>query len=235
MLRQLAGRRYRRRARRLRAGVLLHAGPALPARGRAPDLRRELSRLSLAHAAAAVPGLRHVPALSAAALGAGADAGVRGRSGRRRCSARAWCNTSSGRRAALPIRPPTSSFSPASCCWSAAHGRRARAIASRAAVRRRPAVRARAVRAAEHRAGGGRSARRRRPRGAVAAPVSARRRPVHRLPAGARHGAAQLGLRRRVRAVHRNRRASRSCWRCRRRPISPRSANSCISISPASM
>ena len=34
----------------------------------------ESSRLSLAHSAAAVPGLRHVPAFPAVALGAGADA-----------------------------------------------------------------------------------------------------------------------------------------------------------------
>ena len=68
--------------------------------------------------------------------------------------------------------------------------------------RRRAAVRARAVRAPEHRAGSGRPARRCRPCRTVAAAVSARRRVVPRFSSGARHGLAQLGLRRRAGSVY---------------------------------
>ena len=87
------------------------------------------------------------------------------------CSARASCSTSSGRRAASPIRPPMCVSSRGSCCWSARTAA-GRARSLRAGLRRRAAVRARAVRAAEPRAGRRHPARRRRTCGAVAGAVS---------------------------------------------------------------
>ena len=173
-------------------------GPALPARRRAPHLRRDLSRLSLAHSAVAVPGLRHVPAFPAAPLGAGARARLRRRSRRRavrlepgairQMGGARLCR--SGRRHLLSGRLRAA---------GGAQPRRAAPIVSLAAVGTGAAVRARAVRAA-------RTSRRRRgfcsrAPGLAALwqrPVPPCRRSVHRLPAGARHGAAQLDLWRRA-------------------------------------
>ena len=62
--------------------------------------------------------------------------------------------------------------------------------------------------------------------GALAAAIPAPGRTVPGLPAGARHGVAQLGLWRRVSAVHHHRRPHDV--RCRRRPIWRRSPSSCV-------
>ena len=101
--------------------------------------------------------------------------------------------------------------------------------------RRGAAVRARAVRAPEHRAGSGRPARRRRPCRTVAAAVSARRRVVPRFSSGARHGLAQLGLRRRAGSVYGDGRAPGPAGDAARGLSCRARRTACISMSRASI
>ena len=121
---EAAGRRYLGRARRRREGLLLRRPrPALFPRARTHRVRRQLSRLSLARSAVAVPGLAAVPPLPAGALAARADFAVRRDPARHAVRHQLRATTSNGRRAALPIRRPISCSSPA---WSPIVGANAR-------------------------------------------------------------------------------------------------------------
>ena len=168
MLQQLAGRRYQGALDGLKACSTSRPACATCARSSTLIFGESYLGYLAADAAAADAGLRCVQALPAAALGAGAGADLRRRADRRRCSARACCNTSNGRRAASAIRPPMWPFSPRFVLLLGPAPPTC-AIALRRPAGGRPVVRAGDVRAAESRAVDRHPARRRRPCGAVAA------------------------------------------------------------------
>ena len=128
-------------------------------------------------------------ALTFAAIPIGVVFGSKSRALREMGGARLW---RSGRLRVLPLSFPAA--------YRLRRDRPARSL--HAGLRFGVAVRAGAVRAAEPRTSAGILLARRRACGAMADAISPRRRHVPRLPAGVRDGAAQLGLWRRVRAVH---------------------------------